>query len=125
MTDWRIYGFLTAKRRSTYGLHMALYGKRITFNGFYGRDKPCLLVLCSEAVLADALEAQLRLDDWVHIAGVTQPRTRPQTPLLVRDWDMIVTEARVPRFTNFCRRLLIPPPPDVAVEEDNDDQSSP
>lgn len=123
MADWRIHGHVMAKHRSSYGLHIVLFARWIEFDGFNRRNLPYLLVLCPTGTLSAALDSQLRLRDMVHVAGVTEPRTRPQSPIIQRDWDMIVIEARIPRFSNFCRRLwtrsqLHDPP------NDNDDPQS-
>ena len=123
MADWRIHGHVMAKQRSSYGLHIVLFARRIEFNGFNRRNMPYVLVLCPAGALSAALDSQLRLRDMVHVAGVTDPRTRPPSPIIERDWDMIVTEARVPSFSNFCRRLwmrsMLHDPPD-----DHDDPQS-
>jgi hypothetical protein len=105
MTDWRIYGHVMATLRSSYGFHMVLHARRMMFRGFHGRDIPYVLVLCPDACLGETLEAHLRTYDHVHIAGVNEPRSRPQSPIFKRDWEMIVTEARIPRVSNYCRRL--------------------
>lgn len=123
MADWRIYGRVMAKKRSSYGLHIVLFARRIEFDGFHRRNMPYLLVLCPAGTLSASLDSQLRVHDLVHAAGVTQPRTRPQSPVIKRDWDMIVTEARVPRFSNFCRRSWARPPPCDSVSDDDDPQS--
>lgn len=124
MADWRIHGNVMAKQRSSYGLHMVLFARRIEFDGFVRRNMPYLLVLCPAGALSALLDSQLRVRDLVHATGITEPRTRPQSPLIKRDWDMIVTEARVPRFSNFCRRLWAGPPPCDSVDYDDDPQSS-
>ncbi len=123
MADWRIYGRVMAKRRSSYGLHIVLFARRIEFDGFHRRNMPYLLVLCPAGTLSASLDSQLRVHDLVHITGVTEPRTRPQSPVIKRDWDMIVTEARVPRFSNLCRRLWARPPPCDSADDDDDPQS--
>jgi hypothetical protein len=124
MADWRIHGHVMAKQRSSYGLHIVLFARRTEFNGFHRRNMPYLLVLCPTDPLSSALDSQLRLCDVVYVAGVTELRTRPQSPIIQRDWDMIVIEARIPRLSNFCRRLwtrsLLHDPPD----ENDDPQSS-
>lgn len=124
MAVWRIYGHVMAKQRSSYGLHMVLFARRIEFDGFHRRNMPYLLVLCPAGTLSASLDRQLRVHNLVHVAGVTEPRTRPQSPIIKRDWDMIVTEARVPRFWNFCRRLGACPPSHVETDDDDDPQSS-
>jgi len=112
-----------AKQRSSYGLHIVLFARRIEFNGFSRRSMPYLLVLCPTGALSAALDSQLRLRDVVYVAGVTESRARPQSPIIQRNWDMIVTEARVPRFSNFCRQLWMRSPlHDPPV--DNDDPQS-
>lgn len=110
MSVWRIHGHVMAKRRSSYGLHIVLHARYIEFDGFHRRNMPYLLVLCPAGALSASLDLQLRVHDLVHVAGVTEPRTRPQSPIIKRDWEMIVTEAHVPRFSNFCRRLWTRPP---------------
>jgi hypothetical protein len=105
MAVWRIHGHVMAKHRSSYGLHIVLFARRIEFNDFHRRNMPYLLVLCPDSALSASLDSQLRMHDLVHVAGVTEPRTRPQSPIIKRDWDMIVTEARVASFSNFSRRL--------------------
>jgi hypothetical protein len=124
MPIWRIYGHVMAKRRSSHGLHLVLHGRRIEFYGFRRRNVPYLLVLCTDCALSDALEARLRVYDLVRVAGVIEPRTRPQSPIIKRDWDMIVTEARVPRLSNFCRRLWACPSQRDPVEDDDAQSSS-
>lgn len=123
MADWRIHGQVMAKQRSSYGLHIVLFARRIEFDGFHRRNMPYLLVLCPIGALSAALDSQLRSRDVVYVAGVTESRTRPRSPIIQRDWDMIVIEARIPRFSNFCRRLWmrssLHDPPD-----DNDDPQS-
>lgn len=125
MADWRIYGRVMAKQRSSYGLHIVLFARRIEFDGFHRRNMPYLLVLCPTGALSASLESQLRMHDLVHVAGVTEPRTRPQSPIIKRDWDMIVTEARVPRFSNFCRRLWSRPPLYESADDGDPQSSSP
>jgi hypothetical protein len=110
MADWRIHGHVMAKQRSSYGLHIVLFATRIEFDGFNRRNMPYLLVLCPAGDLCASLDSQLRLRDVVYVAGVTESRTRPQSPIIQRDWDMIVIEARIPRFSNFCRRLWMRSP---------------
>lgn len=124
MADWRIHGLVMAKQRSSYGLHIVLFARRIEFNGFHRRNMPYLLVLCPTGALSAALDSQLRLRDMVYLAGVTEPRTRPQSPIIERDWDMIITKARVPRFSNFCRRLWTRPPLCDPPDDNDDPQSS-
>lgn len=124
MADWRIHGHVMAKQRSSYGLHIVLFARRIEFDGFHRRNMPYLLVLCPTGALSAALDSQLLLRDMVHVAGVTEPRTRPQAPIIERDWDMIVTEARVPRFSNFCRQLWARPLSCDSDDDGDDPQSS-
>lgn len=124
MADWRINGHVMAKHRSSYGLHIVLFARRIDFNGFHRRNMPYLLVLCPPGALCASLDSQLRLRDVAHLSGVTESRARPQSPIIERDWDMIVTEARVPRFSNFCRRLWAGPQPCDSVNADDEPQSS-
>ena len=123
MADWRIHGHVMAKQQSSYGLHIVLFARRIEFDGFKRRNMPYLLVLCPTGALSAALSSQLRSRDVVHVAGVTESRDRPRSPIIERDWDMIVTEARVPRFSNFCRRLWTRPQPWDSVNGDDDPQS--
>ncbi|MCR6644916.1 MAG: hypothetical protein NVV62_10600 [Terricaulis sp.] len=111
MAGWSIHGHVMGKQRSSHGLHIVLFARRIEFNGFKRRNMPYLLVLCPAGAMSAALDSQLRLCDMVYLAGVTEPRTRPQSPIIQRDWDMIVTEAHVPSFSNFCRRLWARPQP--------------
>lgn len=124
MADWRIHGHVMSKQRSSYGLHIVLFASRIEFNGFSRRNMPYLLVLCPTGALSSALDSQLRLRDMVHVAGVTESRTRPQSPIIQRDWDMIVIEARIPRFSNFCRRLWMRSPR-CDLADDDEAQSPP
>ena len=125
MADWRIHGHVMAKQRSGYGLHIVLFARRIEFDGFVRRNMPYLLVLCPAGALSASLDSQLRVHDLVHVAGVTEPRARPQSPIIKRDWDMIVTEARVPRISNFCRRLWARPRPRDSADNDDPQSSSP
>ncbi len=120
MAEWRIHGHVMAKQRSSYGLHIVLFARRIEFDGFHRRNMPYLLVLCPTGVLSAALDPQLRLRDVVYVAGVTESRTRPQSPIIKRDWEMIVTEARVPSFSNFCQRLWTRPRPCDSANDDDD-----
>lgn len=124
MAEWRIHGHVMAKQRSSYGLHLVLFARRIEFNGFHRRNMPYLLVLCPTGALSAALSSQLRLRDVVHVAGVTESRDRPRSPIIERDWDMIVIEARIPRFSNFCRRLWMRSPLHDPPSDDDDSQSS-
>ncbi|MBY0567335.1 MAG: hypothetical protein K2P70_08490 [Hyphomonadaceae bacterium] len=124
MADWRIHGHVMAKQRSSYGLHIVLFARQIEFNGFHRRNMPYLLVLCPPGALCTSLDSQLRVRDLVYVAGVSEPRTRPQSPILERDWDMILTEAHIPRFSNFCRRWWTRPPPGDPSGETDDAQSS-
>lgn len=124
MADWRIHGHVMAKHRSSYGLHIVLFAGRIEFNGFRRRNMPYLLVLCPTGALSDTLDLQLRLRDVVQVAGVTESRTRPQSPIIQRDWDMIVTEANIPRFSNLCRRLWMRSPLHDPPDDNDDPQSS-
>lgn len=124
MADWRVYGRVMATLRSSYGFHMVVHAKRMRFGRFHGRDVPYLPFLCRDPALSQTLETQIRVSDRVHIAGVIEPRTRPQSPIIKRDWDMIVTEARVLRFSNFFRRLWARPSPRDSAAEDDDPQSS-
>lgn len=124
MADWRIHGHVMAKHRSSYGLHIVLFARRIEFDGFHRRNMPYLLVLCPAGALSAALDSQLRLRDMVYVAGVTESRTRPQSPIIQRDWDMIVIEARIPRFSNFCRRLWMRSPLHDPPNDNDDPQSS-
>ena len=124
MADWRIHGHVMAKQRSSYGLHIVLFARRIEFNGFHRRNMPYLLVLCPPGTLCASLDSRLRLRDLVHVAGVTEARTRPQSAIMERDWDMIVTKAHVPSFSNFCRRVWTRPRPCDSVNDDDEPQSS-
>lgn len=124
MADWRIYGHVMAKQRSSYGLQIVLFARRIEFDGFKRRNMPYLLVHCPTGALSAALDSQLRLRDMVHVAGVTEPRTRPQSPIIQRDWDMIVIEGRIPRFSNCCRRLWMRSPLHDPPNDNDDPQSS-
>jgi|CXWL01.1.fsa_nt_gi hypothetical protein len=124
MADWRIHGHVMAKQRSSYGLHIVLFARWIEFDGFNRRNMPYLLVLCPTGALSAVLDSQLRLRDVVYVAGVTESRTRPQSPIIKRDWEMVVTEARVPSFSNFCRRLWTRPRPCDSVNDDDEPQSS-
>ena len=124
MADWCIHGHVMAKHRSSYGLHIALCPRRLEFNGFHRRNMPYLLVLCPTGPLSAALDSQLRLRDMVHVAGVTESRTRPQSPIIQRDWDMIIIEARIPRFSHFCRRLWMRSPLHDPPDDSDDTQSS-
>lgn len=65
MADWRIHGHVMAKHRSSYGLHIVLFARRIEFNGFRRRNMPYLLVLCPTGALSAALDSQLRLRDVI------------------------------------------------------------
>ncbi len=125
MPVWRIHGHVMAKRRSSYGLHIVLHARWIEFHGFHRRNMPYLLVLCPAGAPSASLDRQLRLQDLVHVAGVIEPRTRPQSPIIQRDWDMMVTEANVPRLSNFCRRFWTWP---LMIhrrhDDDNDDTQS-
>lgn len=124
MADWRIRGHVMAKQRSSYGLHIVLFARRIEFNGFHRRNMPYLLVLCPPGALCNSLDSQLHLRDLVHVAGVTESRTRPQSPIIQREWDMIVIEARIPRFSNFCSRLWMRSPLHDPPDDNDDPQSS-
>jgi len=124
MTAWRIHGRVMAKQRSSYGLHLVLFARRIEFNGFHRRNMPYLLVLCPDGALSASLDLQLRVHDLVHVGGVTKARTRPQSPIINCDWDMIVTEAHVPRFSNFCRRIWECSESRDPADDDYDPQSS-
>ena len=124
MAEWRIHGHVMAKLRSSYGLHIVLFARRIEFNGFHRRNMPYLLVLCPPGALCASLDSQLHVRDLVRVAGITEPRTRPQGPIIDREWDMIVTKALVPRFSNFCRRLWTRPRPCDSVNDDDEPQSS-
>jgi hypothetical protein len=124
MAEWRIHGHVMAKQRSSYGLHIVLFARRIEFDGFHRRNMPYLLVLCPTGALSGALDSQLRLRDVVYVAGVTESRIRPQSPIIQRDWDMIVIEARIPKFSNFCRRLWMQSPLHDPPDDNDDPQSS-
>ena len=124
MANWRIHGHVMTKQRSSYGLHIVLFARRIEFDGFKRRKMPYLLVLCPTGALSAALDSQLCLRDVVHVAGVTESRTRPHSPIIQRDWDMIVTETRIPRFSNLCRRLWMRSPLHNPPDDNDDPQSS-
>jgi hypothetical protein len=122
MSDWRAYGRVMAMRRSSDGLRLVLDSRRMEFNSFHSRERQFPLMRCADAALCDQLEAELRVGDLAHMAGTTAPITRPQSHWLKRDWELIVTRARVPRFLNSWRRIWM-----QALEADNtdlDDQSS-
>jgi hypothetical protein len=106
MLVWRAHGRVTAKRQSSCGTHIVLHATRLEFCGVHRRNVPYLLILCTKAALVAALEARLREGDLVHLAGVIEPRTRPKSPIIKRDWDVIVIEAKIPRLSNLRRRLL-------------------
>lgn len=123
MAVWRVYGQVMAKRRSGHGLHLVLFARRIEFAGFQRRNLAFLPLLCPTGALSASLDSQLRLRDLVHVAGVTEPRTRPQSPILTRDWEMIITEACIPSLSNLCRRLWTLPPPRYSAHAGDDPQS--
>ena len=125
MAVWRIHGHVMAKKRSSYGLHIVLHARWIAFNGFCRRNMPYLLVLCPAGALSASLDGQLRVHDLVHVAGVIEPRTRAQSPIIKRDWDMIVTEAHVPHLSNFCRRLWTWQLTTNRRHDDDDDHAQP
>jgi hypothetical protein len=122
MSDWHVYGRVMAMRRSSDGLRLVLDSRRMEFNTFHSSARQFPLMRCPDAALCDQLESQLRVGDLAHMAGTTAPITRPQSHWLKRDWEMIVTEARVPRLLNAWRRICMRPL--ETDDTDLDDQSS-
>lgn len=105
MADWRINGRVMATLRSRYGLHMVVHARTMEFRRFHGRDVPYIPVLCRHSPLSDMLERQLQIRDRIRLFGMIEPRTRPPSPIIKWDWEMIVTEAHIPRLSNCIRRL--------------------
>lgn len=106
MASWRASGLVLALRRSGLGLHLVLQCQLLEAGRHGWRDVAFVPVLCSDHRLAARLERTLGEGDLIHLWGDVAPCTRTQIPELRRDWDLVVTRARIPRLLNWTRRRL-------------------
>lgn len=107
LASWRASGLVLALRRSGLGLHLVLQCQLLEAGRHRWRNVAFVPVLCPDHSLAAPLERTSREGDLIHLRGYVALCTRPQIPELRRDWDLIVTGARIPRLLNWTPRRIM------------------
>jgi hypothetical protein len=103
--QWRAAGVVCAIGRSAFGLHVVLKCPYIEILGRRQSDLHFAPCLCLDDRLALQLERSLRDGDLTALGGRVERCTRQLHPLIAHEWDLNITEANVPPFANYWRRL--------------------